>query len=105
MNTKVNAVLQWVTKEDGGRTLPPTGPCFFAVSRFPEYENLEKWEREAWSLRIEFITHPDDTLAHNVKISFLADEDKAPDYLHPNCLFELYEGRKLVAKGKVNGSL
>ena len=96
MNTKANAILQWIKKEDGGRTLPPTGPCFFAVGWFPEYE---KREEEAWSLRIEFITLPDTTLTHNVKVSFLVDE--APNLLQSNCLFELYEGRKLVAKGKV----
>jgi hypothetical protein len=99
MNKKVNATLQWLKREDGGRVLPPTGPCFLTVGRFPEYESLEKWEREAWSLRIEFITQPDETLTHNVKVSYLMDE--APDYLHPNSLFELYEGRKLVARGKV----
>ena len=101
MNKKVNAVLQWVKKEDGGRELPPTGPCFFIVGRVPEYESFEKWKKEAWTFKIEFITQPDETLTHNVKISYLMDE--APCYLHLNCLFELYEGYKLVAKGKVIG--
>ena len=96
MNKKVNAVLQWVKREDGGRSLTPTGPCFFAVAWFPEYE---KREEEAWSLRIEFMTPPDASLTQNVKVSFLFDE--APDLLEQNCLFELYEGRKLVARGKV----
>ena len=99
MNTKTYAILQWLKREDGGRTLPPVGPCHFSVAWFPEFG--KKWEEDMWSLRIEFITHPDDTLTHNVKVSFLADADKAPDYLHPNSLFELYEGRRLVAKGKI----
>ena len=96
---KANAILQWLRPEEGGRILPPAGPCFFAVGRVPEFEPIEKWEKEAWTLKIQFITQPDDTLTHNVKVSFLMDE--APDYLRSNCLFELYEGKKIIAKGKV----
>ena len=96
MNKKVNALLQWIKREDGGRMLPPTGPCFYAVGWFPEYE---KRHEEAWSLKIEFISQPDDSLTQKVKVSFLFDE--APDLLHPNCIFELYDGRKLVATGKI----
>jgi len=97
MNTKANAILQWIKKEKGGRTLPPVGPCHFSIAWFPEFG--KKWEEDMWSFRIEFITYPDDTLTHNVKVSFLADD--APDYLHPNCHFELFEGRCLVALGTV----
>jgi len=50
-------------------------------------------------MKIEFINSPDDSLTHNVKVSFLADN--APNLFQPNSLFELYEGRKLIAKGKI----
>ena len=96
-NTKANAILQWLRPEAGGRMFSPTGPYYFPTAWFPEFG--KKWEDDMWSLRVEITTPPDDTLTHNVKISFLADE--APDYLQPNSLFEVFEGRRLVAKGKV----
>jgi hypothetical protein len=97
MKKSVDANLQWLTPEEGGRPFPPKGPLYSSVGRFPNQKC--DWTKDAWSLNIEFVDVPDSTLSHHVRVTFLTDG--APDILQPNCSFELMEGRRLVARGIV----
>lgn len=81
-----------------GRQIPPPGPKYSTVARFEHQK--EQWLKEAWSLVIEFIEQPDQSLSHRVKVSFLADEAPA-EMLAKGSVFELMEGPHAVAKGTV----
>jgi hypothetical protein len=97
MKKVVEANLQWRKPEEGGRQSPPRGPKYSSVARFEGQE--EPWQKEAWSLVIEFAEPPDTALAHRVRVSFLADGPE--ELLRPGSVFELMEGRQSVAKGIV----
>jgi hypothetical protein len=88
----------WVKKEAGGRDSPPPGPRYSTVARFEEEKN--KWPDEAWSLVIEFNDPPDESLCVIADVSLL-NPDGPIRLLHPGSVFELYEGRRLVARGEV----
>jgi len=98
MSKKVDANLQWIEPENGGRQVPPSGPKYSTVARFENQK--EQWLKEAWSLVIEFTEQPDATLSHRVKVSFLAD-DAPTEMLDKGSVFELMEGPRAVAKGTV----
>lgn len=92
------AKIDWVPATQGGRQSPPPGPRYITVARFQEAWN--DWPREAWSLIVEFESGSDDPLSTLAKVRFLAPN--GPEHLlHPGSLFELYEGRQLVAKAQV----
>ena len=98
MSEKIEAQLQWIEPDKGGREAPPPGPKYSTVARFENQK--EQWLKEAWSLVIEFIEQPDASLSHRVNVSFLADE--APgEMLAKGSVFELMEGPRAVAKGTV----
>jgi hypothetical protein len=53
-----------------------------------------------WSLVVEFLDRPDETLCHLAKVHFLVEH--APSgWLEEGSQFELLEGLRLVAKGTV----
>lgn len=95
---RVKAEISWVPKNEGGRDSPPLGPRYITVARFEEEK--EKYPKEAWSLVVEFSRMASESHELIADVSFLMDD--APDYLlHPGSKFDLFEGRKLVAKGEV----
>jgi len=94
----VEATLQWIRPEKGGRQTPPPGPKYSTVARFESQK--EQWLKEAWSLVIEFIDQPDASLSHRVNVRFLAD-DAPGKLLAKGSVFELMEGARVVAKGTV----
>jgi hypothetical protein len=99
MSKSVLAKIYWVPPEEGGRTALPTGKTYATMSRFPE--DLGAWLQEAWSIVLEFEAPP--SAQGNPSIArarFLAE--KAPvDRLQPGRVFELYEGKKKVAKAEI----
>ena len=98
MKKEVEAKLEWIRPEEGGRPIPPPGPKYSTVARFESQKEL--WNKEAWSLVIEFTEQPDSSLSHRVRVKFLADE--APtELLATGSVFELMEGAHAVARGKV----
>lgn len=74
------------------------GPRYVTVVRFDEEkDNLLD---EAWSLVLDFCEPPDESLRMTADVRFLVQE--APLHLfHSGSTFELLEGAKVVAKGKV----
>jgi len=91
------AFIHWVPEDQGGRRLPPSGPDYSTLVRFVP----DAWPpAEAWSLvvhKIRCIDSPDCWL---VDVRFLVPE--APqDKLVSGRDFELYEGWKRVARGRI----
>ena len=92
------AQIEWLTEKEGGRLSPPSGPRYITVARFADEK--EKYPAEAWSLVLEFKAPSDDPQSMIAEVHFLAND--APTYLLYNgSLFELFEGRKLVARGRI----
>ena len=97
-NKPMKSRICWVKKEAGGRESPPPGPRYSTVARFEDEKN--KWPHEAWSLVLEFSGPPDESLCVIADVSLL-NPDGPNRLLHPGSVFELFEGRRLVARGEV----
>jgi hypothetical protein len=98
----MRAVVEWIPKEEGGRSRPPAGvgsPPYATEVRFTD--SKEPWPPPvSWSLVVE----KDEELSKSYRwiadVHFLMKE--APhDSLRPGRAFELYEGNKLVARGRI----
>jgi hypothetical protein len=100
----MRSVVEWIPKEKGGRSEPPAGvgsPPYATVVRFVDTE--EPWPPpEAWSLVVEKIEALSEPYSWTANVRFLVDE--APhDSLREGSQFELYEGGKCVARGRITG--
>lgn len=94
----MKARICWLKKEAGGRQSPPSGPRYVTVVRFDEEK--DKWPNEAWSLVLDFRTPPDESLRMTADVRFLVPE--APVHLlHSGSTFDVFEGEKVVARGKI----
>jgi len=95
------ALIEWIPKGQGGRTQPPLGlgnPPHATVLHFTD----EPWPHTAgsWSLAVAKIESMGDEYRWLPDVRFLVEE--APhDSLREGRAFELYEGRKCVARGTV----
>lgn len=101
---RIRAVVDWIPKDQGGRTRPPAGvgtPPYASVVRFTDVE--EAWPPPvAWSLVVEKDEALSEPLRWVADVRFLVDE--APhDSLRPGREFDLYEGGKCVAHGRILG--
>jgi hypothetical protein len=94
------AIIDWIPKEEGGRSQPPSGvgsPPYSTVIRFVE----DPWPSPvAWSL----VVNKDEKLSEQGR--WLADvhflfEEAPHDALRDGREFELYEGNKCVARGRI----
>lgn len=95
---KAIARIHWIPEVEGGRKYPPFGPRYSTVARFEK--QAEKWPQEAWSIVAEFTSKIDASSCVEAKISFLT-QDAPAHLLERGNNFELYEGRRLVARGEV----
>jgi hypothetical protein len=92
------ARITWLTPEEGGRRLPPPGPRYSAPARFegqapgPEGAN--------WSLVVDLMSHPPGSADWIAEVRFLFD-DAPQELLLRGTRFELYEGRKCVARSVI----
>src|SRR5579885_3665146 len=96
------ATLEWVSKEQGGRSTLPAGvgePPYATVVRFVG----EPWPPPvAWTLVVRKVDVRDEPSKWFAEVQFLVDE--APHHLlAEGTEFELYEGRKCVARGRIIG--
>ena len=92
------ARVRWLKEIDGGRAIPPLGPKYSTVARFPE--DVANWSDVAWSLILEWSTPPNTDREIIVDVRFLSPD--APEaLLHPGAVFELYEGKRCVARAEV----
>lgn len=97
MKKVVKAQITWITQENGGRNKPPlpgTQYCPIVI-----FDDMEQNKNEFWSA--DFIcTEIDDKMNSIVDFTFLV-EDAPMDYLVKGNKFELFEGNKKVASGKI----
>lgn len=97
MPRKTIAKIDWLTVAESGRQYPPSGPRYSTPARF-EKEST-KGPEVAWSIVADFKNQLDSS-SIEAKISFLSSD--APSHLlEPGNRFELYAGRRLVARGEV----
>ena len=95
------AIVEWILEEQGGRTKPPLGivhPFYSTVMRFVD----DPWPPSgvAWSLVV--VKDPSLSTEYNwiATVRFLVEA--APhDSLREGREFELYEGSKCVARGRI----
>jgi hypothetical protein len=93
------ARITWLTPEEGGRRVAPSGPRYIAPVRF-EGQTVAEWEREAWSLVVDLVSHPPESADWIAQVRYLVDE--APqELLRLGARFGLYEGKKCVARGAI----
>jgi len=97
MPRRTIAKINWLSVTEGGRQHPPSGPRYSTLARF-EKEST-KWPEIAWSIVADF-KNESDSSSIEVEISFLSP-DAPLHLLEPGNKFELYEGRRLVARGEV----
>lgn len=97
--TITKATIWWISANDGGRTNgPPCGPDYAAPAKFLEHE--EAWVTEAWDLLVHRVNGQDISDSWEAEVRFRMPQ--APHHwLTSNSEFELYEGRRCVARGRV----
>ena len=98
MNEFLRVSIYWLKPDEGGREILPTGTQYSTVSRFEETATL--WPNEAWSIIVVFEQPPrlgEETLA---QARFLSP-DAPVHLLRPGNRFELLEGNRVIAIGKV----
>jgi hypothetical protein len=100
MKTK-QALIEWVPKELGGRTRPPLGFSVPPYATEVRFIDGDRWPiSEAWSLVIVKNEPSSTEFRWIADVHFLVEE--APHgSLFNGREFELYEGNKLVARGRV----
>jgi len=101
VNSK-QALIEWIRGEDGGRAKPPSGiglPPYSTLVRF--VDGGVTWPaQEAWSLAVTKRGELGSEYRWLAEIHFLF-QDAPHDYLREGRTFELYEGHKCVARGKI----
>ena len=95
---KVPVQITWLGPAEGGRPAPPPGPTYSTVAKFEAW--ADRWPREAWSIVAEWDVQPGAGLVTRARMRLLA-ADGPQDLLDAGSAFELYEGRRLVARGVV----
>jgi hypothetical protein len=99
----MKAQIDWISKEQGGRTKPPIGigsPSYCSVIHFIE----EPWPNPGvtWTLVVEKCVSESTEYHWKANIRFRVNN--APhDTLIPGRLFKLHEGPKCVAYGEILG--
>lgn len=96
MNKKFTAKITWIKPNDGGRTVLPQGDKYapIIIKHNEEFSD----QNEFWSLFVNNKTVIDEftTIAEVYYLS-----EKAPLNLFSGFQFDLYEGPKKVAEGKI----
>lgn len=96
------ARITWLTPEEGGRHLPPSGLHYVAPVRL-EDQTAEPAGAD-WSLVVDRIAQPSESIDWIAEVRYLVDE--APrKLLRPGARFTLYEGKKCVARGVILSSV
>ena len=98
---KVFVKITWKSAESGGRKTAPQGASYVAVCRFKGQSDAD-WNRNAWSLRLEFLDTEENELGNSCYAFAGFLSDAAPnELLSPEAEFELYEGNRAVAEVQV----
>lgn len=99
MNEFLRVSIHWLKPEEGGREILPTGRQYSTVSRFEETAIL--WPEEAWSIVVEFEQPPRHGKETDAQARFLSPDAPA-HLLRPGNRFELLEGNRVIATGRIH---
>jgi hypothetical protein len=91
--TSRRAHITWLTPDQGGRQTPPSGPRYTPTARFDATS-------EDRSVVLDLVSRPTDSADWIADIRFLFD-DAPQDFLSDGASFELFEGKRCVARGTV----
>ena len=98
---KMRAVIDWIPKDQGGRSRPPSGvgtPPYSTIVRFRDTQ--EPWPTPVvWSLVVEKDEAQSEPCRWVADVHYLVD-DAPHESLRPWREFDLFEGNKCVAHGK-----
>lgn len=98
------AEIRWIPAEEGGRERPPAGVGerpYATVVRLLDSDGPES-DETAWSLVVRKLEEGEDEAEWLAEIAFALDA--APhDALTTGSRFELYEGARCVAMGRILG--
>lgn len=99
MTSQRKARIRWLKPDEGGRPSPPPGPDYSTVARF---ETLaDRWPNEAWSIVLHISAPADAEGVMVADIRMLAGADAPTDLMSAGSRFDLFEGRRHVARGEV----
>jgi len=98
--TRARAIVEWVPQNQGGRRQPPTGTGPRPYSTVVRFTDAPWPEETSWSLVVEMDPALSETYRWIADVHFLVPE--APHHcLRQGKEFELYEGKKCVARGRI----
>jgi hypothetical protein len=88
------ADIRWLSRDEGGRAMPPSSPTYYATARFPDHDD------QLFSVFLQFsaILSPEERLSPHVKLRFFAPHLVA-QRLAPGTRLQITEGDKVVAEG------
>jgi hypothetical protein len=92
------AVVRWLSKEEGGRQAIPPGPQYIAPAKFSDH--ADTWDSEHWSLVVNKVEERGGPAQWLAEVHFWA-ENGPHEWLAPGSEFELYEGKRRVAFGRI----
>src|SRR5262249_49298882 len=96
--------IEWIPKELGGRTAPPSGvapPYYSAPAKF--LSHAETWSKEHFDLVVDKIASGPRAFQWLANVHFRI-EDAPHEWLVDGADFELYEGKRCVARGRIEPS-
>ena len=93
------ASIHWIPFADGGRRAPPPGPTYSSVARFTALADC--WPQEAWSVVLGITEPADNEGRMTATIRMLASEAAPGGLLDAGSTFDLFEGSRCVAHGRV----
>ena len=95
------ADIEWLSASEGGRQHPPIGPSYRAPVRFGPWSGSQP-EEATFTFIVELVDSSD---AYHWRANVTFEVAGAPEEVFvPGATFELYEGRRCVARGRVFGA-
>lgn len=97
------AIIDWIPYEEGGRWKPPTGeepPAYWTVVKFVDDAVDAGPPTNGWTLVVRLAELRDGPFHWLANVHFRF-EDAPQHFLTEGTQFELYEGKKRVATGRI----
>ena len=101
MKKTARAKISWIPYTEGGRKHPPEGERYSTVVHFKD--DSDEWPEQVWSLVVSFDKVESQDYQTDATVWFLAHNhpDVPNHFLEAGNEFELLEGGKVVARGKI----
>lgn len=104
MTTRI-ARIMWLTPEEGGRRVLPSGSRYIAPARFEgQAAGTDGTDGADWSLAVDLLSHLPGSSDWIAEVRYVV-EGAPHELLRLGARFELYEGKKCVARGVIISSV